>query len=161
MVTYWAAYRQLTDAGCQATDFATLAIETGAGDWPTYQQQAQAFLDLSSAPRTAAIPPADLGQYVGTYVQRDAAGAVRCSVTVQLDGDRLVIDGLPQVWPHTGLRATSPNAFSIDSFPWTVVFSTDRAGAVERMIVSGPELLFGSAPGPLAKERSMPTDAAN
>jgi thymidylate kinase len=160
LVMYWAAYRQLTDAACQASGFATLAIETGAGDWPTYQRQAQAFLRLPP-PREAVIPPTDLAQCVGIYVQRDAAGAVRCAVTVQLEGDRLVVDGLPQVWPHTGLTATAANAFAIDSFPWSVVFVTDRTGAVEQMIVSGPELLFGAAPGPLAKERGVPTDGAN
>jgi thymidylate kinase len=160
MVTYWATYRQLTDAACQATGFVPLAIETGAGDWPTYQQQARAFLDLPP-PHRAAIPPTDLRHCVGTYVRRDAAGAVRCTVTVRLEGDRLVVDGLPQVWPRTGLTATAANAFAIDSFPWTVVFATDRTGAVERMIVSGPELLFGAAPGPLAKERSVPANGSD
>jgi thymidylate kinase len=157
MVAFWAAYRQLADTAARATGFATLAIETGAGDWPTYQQQARAFLELPPAPHGAAILPTDLRPYVGTYVQRDAVGMVRCSVTVQWEGDHLVIDGLPQVWPYTGLRATAANAFAIDSFPWSVVFTTDRTGAVDQMIVSGPELLNGAAPGPLAKEHSVPT----
>jgi thymidylate kinase len=160
MVAYWAAYRQVTDAAWQATGFATLAIETGAGDWPTYQRQARAFLDLPPRPTAPTLSP-DLGRFVGTYVQRDTAGAVRCTVTVQLEGDRLVIDGLPQVWPRTGLMATAANAFAIDSFPWSVVFATDRTGAVERMIVSGPELLSGAAPGPLTKVHSVPTDGSN
>jgi hypothetical protein len=157
MVAYWAAYRQLADAACQTTGFATLAIETGAGDWASYQRQARAFLDLPPLPREVTLSP-DLGRCVGTYIQRDTAGMVLCTVTVQLEGDRLVIDGLPQVWPRTGLMPTAANAFAIDSFPWSVVFVTDRLGAVERMIVSGPELLSGAAPGPLTKERRTPTD---
>jgi thymidylate kinase len=160
MVAYWAAYRQLADAACQATGYATLAIETGVGDWPAYQQQARAFLELSPLVR-AAIPPTDLRQCVGTYIQRDASGAVRCAVTVRLEDDRLVIDGMPQVWPHTGLTAIAANTFAIDSFPWTVVFATDRAGAVDQMMVSGPALLFGAAPGLLAKEHSAPPAGAN
>jgi thymidylate kinase len=160
MVAYWAAYRQLADAAYQATGFVTLAIETGAGDWPSYQRQAQAFLELPPLPGEMTISP-DLGRLAGTYIQRDTTGAVRCTVTVQLEGDRLVIDGLPQVWPRTGLVAISSNAFAIDSFPWTVVFATDRSGAVERMIVSGPELLSGAAPGPLTKAHSVPTDGRN
>ena len=160
MVAYWAAYRQFADAACQATGFATLAIETGTGDWPTYQQQARAFLDVSP-PGRVAMPSTDLQRYVGIYVQRDAAGMIRSSVTVQVEDNRLVIDGLPQVWPRTGLTATAVNTFAIDSFPWSVVFAAGHTGAVEQMIVSGPDLLFGAAPGLLAKERSAPTAEAD
>lgn len=160
MVTYWAAYRRFADAACQAADLPTLAIETGAGDWPAYQQQARAFLNLS-LPSGAAILPTDLWRHVGTYVQRGAAGEVSCSVTVRLEGARLVIDGLPDVWPHTGLTGAAASTFAIDSFPWTVVFATDRTGAVERMIVSGPELLFGAPPGPLTRESGAPAPGTN
>jgi thymidylate kinase len=160
LVAYWAAYRQFADAACQATGFATLAIETGAGDWLTYQRQARVFLDMAPSVRVA-LPSTDLQRYVGTYIQRDAAGMMRYSVTAWVEDNRLVIDGLPEVWPRTGLTATAVGAFAVDSFPWSVVFTADHTGAIERMTVSGPDLLFGAAPGALTKERSALTTRTN
>jgi hypothetical protein len=36
--------------------------------------------------------------------------------------------------------------------PFEVAFATDGAGVVDRMIVTGSELLFGTVAGTLAKE---------
>jgi hypothetical protein len=93
---------------------------------------------------------------VGTYVQLDATGAGQGKATVRLENDQLVVDGLPQVWPHTRLTATSAHTFDIDSLPFAVTFATDGAGVVDRMIVTGPEMLSGNIAGTLVKEHGVP-----
>jgi len=157
MVAFWTDYRRLADEAAQATGFATLAIETGAGDWSTYQQQALAFLEVPPT-RGVVVPSAELQRCVGTYVQLDAACVGQVKAIVRLEDDHLVIDGLPQVWPHTRLTATSAHTFDIDSLPFAVTFATDSAGVVDRMIVTGPELLSGNVAGTLAKERGVSKD---
>jgi thymidylate kinase len=157
MVAFWTDYRRLADEATQATGFATLAIETGAGDWPTYQQQALDFLEV---PPTGGVvvPSTELQRFVGTYVPLDAADVGQGNATVRLENDYLVVDGLPQVWPHTRLTATSAHTFDIDSLPFAITFATDSAGVVDRMIVTGPELLSGTVAGTLAKEHGVPNE---
>lgn len=53
MVTYWTAYRHLTDAAFAELAFPKVAIETTAGDWPAYRRQVLAFLDVAPV----AAPP--------------------------------------------------------------------------------------------------------
>jgi hypothetical protein len=104
------------------------------------------------------VPSAELQQFVGTYVQVDASGAGQGRASVRLENEHLVVDGLPQVWPHTRLTATSAHTFAIDSLPFVITFTTDSAGVVDRMIVTGPDLLSGNGAGTLVKEHGVPKD---
>jgi hypothetical protein len=60
-----------------------------------------------------------------------------------LENNQLVVDGLPQVWPHTRLTATSAYTFDIDSLPFALTFATDIVGVVDSIIVTIPEFLSG------------------
>lgn len=140
MIALWRDYRRLTDMAVAATRMPTLAVENSAGDWPRYQQLVVDFLDLRPA-RDLIMTPAQLEPFVGVYHGVDVDGAVACRVWVE--GDHLMVDGLPQVWPHTPLIPADNHVFAITSLPFTVEFVAGANGTVERLIASGPPLLFG------------------
>jgi len=148
MVAYWRAYRQVTDMAFARSALPKVEIDTTLGDWPTYQAQVQAFLDLPSL-ADAAVPAEVLERFVGTYeyAERDTQG----SVTISLDAGGLVLNGMPQVWRHTRLVPLSTSTFALESLPFEMHFEEDDRGAVVRMTIAGPELLGGRPPVTLTR----------
>lgn len=149
MVAYWAAYRQLTDAAFAGLALPKLAIETTAGDWPTYRQQVLTFLGLPPA-ATQRLPDGEAARFVGTY--RYEEGDARGSATISVEGGELFLDGVPHVWPHNRLVPKARNAFDVESLPFEIAFSEASDGRIMRMVATGPELLSGKPPGIFVKQ---------
>jgi hypothetical protein len=148
MVAYWTAYRHLTDAAFAQIDVPKLAIDTTDGDWPAYQRQVLAFLDL---PPVLEHPPcSNPARFVGTY--RHTEGDTTGFVVVTREGGDLYLDGAPHVWPRTRLLPTADNAFDVESMPFTLTFEAHDDGATDRMIATGPELFSGRLPRLFVKE---------
>jgi len=143
MVGYWTAYRELTDAACAAADLPTLTIDTTAGEWDRYLQQAHRFLDLPTPARQAA-PTASLARYVGSYRYTTLSAAGTASLAVE-DGV-LLLDGVPQIWPRTPLLPQGANTFVLASLPFSVTFEEDAGGQITQMHITGPALLGGRLP---------------
>lgn len=151
MVAFWQTYRLLTDAAVAAAQMPALAIENATGDWPDYQRQVLAFLDVRPASEPA-MTPAQLFPLVGTYQGTCEDGEVTCQVW--LEGEQLIVDGLPHGWPRTRLIPRETAAFEIESLPFTVRFVAGADGTAERLIASGPPLLFGHVDCSLARVKS-------
>jgi thymidylate kinase len=145
LVTYWTDYRCFTDAALATIDIATLAIDTTAGDWATYQRQIRDFLDLPPVDETP-LSLDYLERLVGTYRFQGDDERPACQVSLAADG-HLLIDGLPAVWPRTRLVPIAPNTFAVESLPFTIVFEEAAAAASTTMRVIGPALLFGAPAG--------------
>jgi thymidylate kinase len=149
MVAYWTAYRQVTDTAFARSSLPRLAIETSAGDWPTYRHEVLAFLDLPPLAEVD-VPAVVLQEYVGMYTFGDGDG--HDSATVSMDGDALILDGVPCVWPRSRLLPRLDGKLDVESLPFAVRFERDAFGTVVRMVIAGPELLGGSPPAVLTRQ---------
>src|SRR4051794_11625620 len=119
----------------------TLAVDTTEGAWRANEQRVLDFLDLSSAPDEPAGVARDLAPFVGSYRSLNGAPPARCPVS--LEGDSLLLDGMPEVWPRTRLIEKASGVFEVASLPIEIGFAGDVAGTVNTMSVTGPEFLGG------------------
>jgi len=149
MAAYWTDYRAITDREFDAADFHKLAIENGAGDWLAYYRQILEFLDLPDLPDVS-IAAEHLERLVGTYRSVDDAVTRRC--IVRFEGERLVVDGVPQAWPSSPIVPESPLIFAVESLPTHITLTEDASGDIDRMFVSGPDLLNGVVDAVFVKE---------
>ncbi len=139
LAAFWTAYRDFADGAVAAVGFPTLVLETDAGDWTTYQYQLLAFLGVPLAAADAGSP-GDLARYVGIYRERDNGEDEVCHVRIE-DGALYLFD-LPHVWPRTKLLPKTHDTFDVESFPFEATFSSDAAGVVATMTVTGPTTAF-------------------
>jgi len=151
LVHYWAAYRALTDTAFATLAWPKIALETTEGAWHAYEQRALDLLDLPPTERADTGLPTDLSRFVGLYRSVDSASPVTC--TVRLEGNVLVLDGMPEVWPHTRLVWTAPGVFDVASLPIEISFAEDAAGGgADTMMVRAPALLGDSIPTVFKRE---------
>lgn len=140
MATLWTDYRAFTDQALARLGFPGLAIENSAGDWSTYQRQAVRFLGLPESTEPL-ILDRRFARFTGIYRYWD--GGIEQSCTVHLEDGELFLDGVPHIWPRNRLIARTGNVFDVESLPLEVTFAEGASGSVERMILTGPELLSG------------------
>jgi hypothetical protein len=72
--------------------------------------------------------------------------------TVHLEAGILLLDGMPETWPHSRLIPRGSDVFDIASFPIGIRFTESAAGTVDAMIVTGPRFLGSSIPNVFEKE---------
>jgi hypothetical protein len=150
MASYWTAYRDLTDRLFANLACPKVAIETTAGDWAAYQRQALAFLELAPLAEPQ-VSPAELAGYCGRYRAVSGAGT---SCAIGREGERLYVDGLPEVWQRTRLLPRGTDEFAIESLPIAVRFAPDSAGWM-RLEVTGAPLLGGAVAGEYERESAQ------
>lgn len=151
MVALWRDYRAVTDGAFFRSILPKLTVENSAEDWPEYHRAVLRFLDLPDT-RGAEIPARNLERFAGEYHAR--VGGHEASCTVVWEGDDLLLDGLPLVWPRNRLIPLSPNRFAVESLPFTVRFAEDASGAVVTMTLTGRELLSGNVNNVFIKKRN-------
>jgi hypothetical protein len=132
----------LIEAAYMRSNAPKLALENSAGDWPVYEREVLDFLDLDVQEDTS-IFSHELERYVGTY-WREGGEGIQVSCQVQLENNSLIIDGVPQVWPRTGLIPRIRTTFAVESLPFLVTFEEGARGVIDRMKITGPELLSGT-----------------
>jgi len=141
-VAFWRDFRSLIEAAYMRYNAPKLALENSAGDWPVYERDVLDFLDLDVQEDTS-IFSHELERYVGTYWHEGGEG-IQVSCQVQLENNSLIIDGVPQVWPRTGLIPRVRTTFAVESLPFLVTFEEGARGVIDRMNITGPELLSGT-----------------
>jgi thymidylate kinase len=142
MVAYWSAYRRLTDSLYDRLDHPKVAIETTAGEWHAYQQEALAFLGLTPTDRPC-LSSELLSRFTGVY---DSVGDGETqTITISLMDTNLIVQGMPQIWRDTPLRPIDDHRFAIESLPFEVRFERDGDERVH-LLVSGPNLIDGAIP---------------
>jgi len=144
LAAYWTAYREITDATFSAIGWTKLAIETSVGAWHDYRCQALGFLDLPRIDDGVDVAE-DLERFVGLYRSVDNDPSIAC--TVSLKEGSLLLDGLPEVWPHARLLPKAPSVFDVASLPIEVSFEADAAEDTVTMTVVGPHLFGGEVVG--------------
>jgi hypothetical protein len=113
-VAYWRAWREQVDAALARLPFPTLAIESSAGDWATYDRAIVEFLGL---PPFEPPSPADVAAFAGRYVDGDRT----CRVEVE-DGWLVGYD-LPGAFHRTRLiPAGAPGHFHAETWSFDVRF---------------------------------------
>lgn len=140
MAALWADYRVFTDEAYARIGFAKLAIENSAGDWKEDERQALRFLGLPDVQELFSSID-QLERFTGTY--RYWKNGVERSCAVIIQHGELFLDGAPLVWPKNRLIARADMMFDVESLPFIVTFMEDTSGNVERMTLTGPELLSG------------------
>jgi hypothetical protein len=133
MVTYWQDYRVLADEALERTSFPKLAIENSDGDWSFYNSQILLFLGLDEMYKDT-VSHKYLQSFVGKYVAEYDSSQACC---LFLEADKLVVDGLPQVWRRTTLIPRTSNVFDVQSLPFQVEFEEDITGNILQMHLTG------------------------
>jgi len=145
LVRYWMTYRALTDAAFAALPWPKVALDTTDGAWDAYEQRTLDLLGLPPTARADTRLPTHLSHFVGLYRSIDGAPPVTC--TVRLEGDVLLLDGMPEVWPHARLVRKAPGVFDVASLPIEISFTEDVAGGgPNTMHLKAPALLGDSIP---------------
>ena len=139
LAAFWTAYREFADDAVAAAGFPTLVIETDAGDWMTYQHRLLAFLEMPHAAADIGSP-GDLARFVGIYRERESGDDGACEIRIE-DGSLYLID-MPHVWPRTRLLPKTHDTFDVESFPYETTFTSDAAGKVTTMAITGPPTAF-------------------
>jgi len=155
MVALWRDYRVVTDGAFSRSILPKLAVENSAGDWPEYQRAVLQFLDIPDTQEEAETSSRNLARFVGEY--HPHVGGHEASCAVLWEGDDLLLDGLPLVWPRNRLIPLSLNRFVVESLPFTVQFEEDASGAVITMTLTGRELLSGIANSVFIKKQNEET----
>ncbi len=140
MAALWADYRVFTDEAYARIGFAKLAIESSAGDWNEDERQAIRFLGLADMQEPFSSID-QLERFTGTYRYQENGVERSCAVLTQ--HGELFLDGVPFVWPKNRLIARADMMFDVESLPFIVTFMEDTSGNVERITLTGPELLSG------------------
>lgn len=66
---------------------------------------------------------------------------------MRLEDDVLLLDEMPEVWPHARLVRKAPGVFDVASLPIEISFAEDAAGGdANTMHVKAPALLGDSIP---------------
>lgn len=153
LVRYWTTHRALTDAAASTLPWPKVILDTTEGAWGAYEQRIVDLLALPPIARVDTGGATDLSRFVGAYRSVDDALLVTC--TVRREDDGLLLDGMPEVWPHTRLVRKAPDVFDVASLPIEIHFAMDSAeGGADTMTVRAPALLGGSIPTVFERERS-------
>ncbi len=150
LVSYWQDYRALTDESFEGLSFPKISINNTEGDWLVYYRDILNFLGVNEK-QNRSIVQDDLQRFVGSYYSKQDGEKV-CWVV--LDGGRLIVDGLRQVWTKTTLIPKSLNSFDVESLPFQVKFEEDERG-IMNMYLSGCELLDGPVDMIFTREENM------
>ena len=131
-VTYWTSFGEFGDELLAKLSLTKLRLPEASEDWLSSRREILRFLSL---PLTEdAATDVDLARFVGVYgVPGDR---VDQTWEVALEGDGLVVRGLPGVWPHVRLLpTTASNEFAVESYPCVLSFEADGEGSVHRVRV--------------------------
>jgi hypothetical protein len=126
---YWEEHVALCDRAVAHMPLPTVVLDPAAA-WSARRGVVVTALGLSGPAVTTAR---DLSPYVGVYVARGASREVR----IELEADGLVLTGA--LWPRNALLPVGPDAFDVQSWPFTVRF--ERQGEdVIGFTTAGPPL---------------------
>ncbi len=140
MAALWTDYRVFTDEAFARIGFAKIAIENSAGDWAEDERQALRFLGLPDVQKLF-LPTDHIERFTGTYWHQENGVEQSCAIFIQ--GGDLFLDGVSLVWPRSRLIVRADMLFDVESLPFVVTFVEGASGSIERMMLTGPELLSG------------------